>query len=64
MMIVAKMEDGRIVQIIRTQESVQFSPEKGWIFVCYDFDKINRRYQVCLDQGVLRCIDTHRARNC
>ncbi len=20
-----------------------FSEDKGWIFVCYDFDKINRR---------------------
>ena len=42
MMIVAKFED-RIVQIVRVQESVMFSEHKGWIFICFDFDKTNRR---------------------
>ena len=42
MMIVAKMKD-KIVQIVRVAETVQFSEDKGWIFICYDFDKINRR---------------------
>jgi len=42
MMIVAKF-NGKIVQIVRVAESVQFSEEKGWIFICFDFDKINRR---------------------
>ena len=42
MMIVAKMKD-KIVQIVRVADSVQFSKEKGWIFICFDFDKINRR---------------------
>jgi hypothetical protein len=42
MMIVAKF-NGKIVQIVRVADSVQFSEEKGWIFICFDFDKINRR---------------------
>ena len=42
MMFVAKMKD-KIVQIVRVAETVQFSQEKGWIFICFDFDKINRR---------------------
>ena len=41
-MIVAKF-NGKIVQIVRVAETVQFSEEKGWIFICFDFDKINRR---------------------
>jgi hypothetical protein len=41
-MIVAKMKD-KIVQIVRVAETVQFSKEKDWIFICFDFDKINRR---------------------
>jgi hypothetical protein len=42
MMIVAKMKD-KIVQIVRVADTVQFSEDKGWIFICFDFDKINRR---------------------
>jgi hypothetical protein len=42
MMFVAKYKD-KIVQIVRVAETVQFSEEKGWIFICFDFDKINRR---------------------
>ena len=42
MMVIAKFK-GKIVQIVKVQESVMFSEEKGWIFICYDFDKINRR---------------------
>ena len=42
MMIVAKFKD-KIVQIVKVQESVMFSEHKGWIFICFDFDKINRR---------------------
>lgn len=42
MMIVAKMKD-KIVQIVKVQDTVMFSDEKGWIFICQDFDKINRR---------------------
>lgn len=42
MMIVAKMKD-KIVQIVRVADTVMFSEDTGWIFICYDFDKINRR---------------------
>ena len=42
MMIVAKFKD-KVVQIVRVAESVQFSEDKGWIFICFDFDKIDRR---------------------
>lgn len=42
MMVIAKFK-GKIVQIVKVQESVMFSEDKGWIFICYDFDKINRR---------------------
>jgi hypothetical protein len=42
MMIVAKMKD-KIVQIVRVADTVQFSKDSGWIFICFDFDKINRR---------------------
>ena len=42
MMIVAKIQ-GKILQIIRIQDNVIFSEDKGWIFICFDFDKINRR---------------------
>ena len=42
MMVVAKFK-GKIVQIVKVQESVMFSEDKDWIFICFDFDKINRR---------------------
>ena len=42
MMFVAKLKD-KIVQIVRVAETVQFSKDKGWICICFDFDKINRR---------------------
>lgn len=41
-MIIAKFKN-KIVQIVRVAESVQFSQDKGWVFICFDFDKINRR---------------------
>jgi len=43
MMIVAKMENGKIVQIVKVQHEVGFSQDKDWVFVCFDFDKIFRR---------------------
>jgi hypothetical protein len=43
MVMVAKMTDGRIVQVVRVAETVAFSPERDWVMVCYDFEKINRR---------------------
>jgi len=42
MMIVAKFKD-KIVQIVRVTETVQFSQDKGWILVCFDFDKPMRK---------------------
>jgi hypothetical protein len=46
-MIVGKMSNGDIVQIIRTAETVDFSPEKKWILLCKDFDKMfHKREQI------------------
>ena len=42
MMIVAKFKN-KIVQIVRVTESVQFSKDKGWIFICFDFEKPVRK---------------------
>ena len=42
MMVVAKFKN-KIVQIVKVQESVMFSEDKGWIFICFDFDKVDRR---------------------
>jgi hypothetical protein len=42
MMIVAKMKD-KIVQIVRVAETVQFSEHRGWVLVCFDFDKPMRK---------------------
>jgi len=43
MVMVAKMTDGRIVEVVRVAETVAFSSERGWVMVCFDFEKINRR---------------------
>jgi len=37
---VAKMTDGRVVEIVRAAEKVGFSPDRGWIMVCMDFEKM------------------------
>ena len=42
-MFVAKMVDGRIVEVVKFAHSVGFSPDKDWVMICYDFDKIQRR---------------------
>ncbi len=42
MMIVAKFNN-KIVQIVRVQHQVGFSEDRDWIFVCFDFDKVNRK---------------------
>lgn len=39
---VAKMQN-RIVQIVRYADRVGFSDQRGWICVCMDFDKQQRR---------------------
>ena len=40
MITVAKMTDGRVVEVVRVAETVGFSPEPGWVMVCMDFDKM------------------------
>jgi len=42
MMVVAKFKD-RIVQIVRVADTVQFSEDKGWVLICFDFDKPMRK---------------------
>jgi hypothetical protein len=42
MMVVAKF-NGKIVQIVKVVDTVMFSKDTGWIMICFDFDKINRR---------------------
>ena len=37
---VAKMTDGRVVEIVRTASKVGFSPDRGWVMVCMDFEKM------------------------
>lgn len=43
---VAKMTDGRFVQIVRVVSNVAFSDAIGWILVCFDFDVIERRRMI------------------
>ena len=43
MITVAKMTDGRVVEVVRVAETVGFSPDRGWVMVCFDFEKINRK---------------------
>jgi hypothetical protein len=42
-MIIAKFSEksgqGKIVQIVRFAETVGFSTECGWIFICFDFER-------------------------
>lgn len=45
MTVVAKMEDGKVVQVIKTAETVKFSAERGWICVCFDFEKPVRKQE-------------------
>jgi hypothetical protein len=42
---VAKMEDGRIVEIVRVAARVAFSDAVGWVCVCFDFGVCERRKQ-------------------
>jgi hypothetical protein len=43
MVIVAKMTDGRVVQVVRVTDTVGFSTDKNWVMVCFDFEKIDRK---------------------
>ena len=42
MMIVAKYKD-KIVHIVKVSDIVGFSEDRGWIFICFDFSKVNRK---------------------
>lgn len=39
----AKMMDGRVVEVVKTAETVAFSDVRNWVMVCFDFEKVNRR---------------------
>ena len=40
---VAKMMDGRMVEVVKVADRVAFSDAPGWIMICFDFEKINRK---------------------
>ena len=40
---VAKMTDGRVVEVVRVADTVGFSSERGWVMVCMDFEKVDRK---------------------
>ena len=40
---VAKMTDGRVVEVVRVAETVGFSPDRGWVMVCLDFEECERK---------------------
>ena len=40
---VARMPDGKMVEVVRVAETVAFSPDHGWVMVCFDFEKIERK---------------------
>lgn len=42
MTIVAKMND-RLVEVVRTSDTVAFSEERGWVMVCFDFEQPERK---------------------
>ena len=39
---VARMND-RLVEVVRTAETVAFSPQRGWVMVCFDFEQAERK---------------------
>ena len=39
---VAKMND-RVVEVVRVADTVSFSAERGWVMVCFDFEKAERK---------------------
>jgi len=43
MVTVAKMTDGRTVEVVRVSETVPFSPERSWILMCFDWQTSERR---------------------
>jgi len=39
---VARMKD-RLVQVVRVADTVAFSTERGWVMLCLDFEKPERK---------------------
>ena len=39
---VARMND-RVVEVVRVADAVAFSTERGWVMVCFDFEKAERK---------------------
>ena len=40
---VARMTDGRMVEVVRVADTVGFSPDCGWVMICMDFEKAYRK---------------------
>jgi hypothetical protein len=40
---VAKMMDGRMVEVVRVADTVAFSDAPGWIMICMDWEKADRK---------------------
>jgi hypothetical protein len=40
---VAKMMDGRMVEVVRVADTVAFSDAAGWIMICMDWEKADRK---------------------
>ena len=40
---VAKMTDGKVVEVVRVADTVGFSPERGWVMICMDFEQADRK---------------------
>jgi hypothetical protein len=40
---VAKMTDGRMVEVVKVADTVAFSDVPGWIMICMDFEKVYRK---------------------
>jgi hypothetical protein len=40
---VAKMTDGRMVEVVKVADTVAFSDAPGWIMICMDFEKVYRK---------------------
>jgi hypothetical protein len=43
MITVAKMTDGRVVEIVRAADEVKFSNHRGWVMICMDFEQADRK---------------------
>ena len=40
---VAKMMDGSMVEVVRVADTVGFSSDRGWVMICMDFEKADRK---------------------